>query len=388
MFERVVRSVALGVLGLALLFPLATPTRADGPPILFLPTPRGETWQVIQGYNCGTHDGWGRLSFDIVNSDGRTRGAPVYAAADGTIFYWGANSGTLILHHGDGYYTMYTHMQSHIAAPTGTWVARGTQVGTVGSVSPTPTIPHLHFTFFRGDGPYAYNRRPLPLAFAEGYDFPDEGTCNDHAGALLTATGEIVATDDVAPTITWDGAPAQTWTNADRIDWTVSDDTQVAGFSQSWDGEPSADAPQFADATAGFETLSTPGQHTLFVRAWDAAGNQTLESREFWFDPTPPSWPATAAAAAGPAQATTTDQLTLEWPAAVDDLSGVSGYQVYFGPDASGTSDWFVSEPAIGLDPLGSGTYFLRVRPQDNAGNFGSWTTVKTVDITPPIAQQ
>ena len=61
MFDRVVRLVALGVLGLVVLLSLATPIQAAGQPLLYLPTPPGETWEVIQGYNCGSHDGWGRL---------------------------------------------------------------------------------------------------------------------------------------------------------------------------------------------------------------------------------------------------------------------------------------------------------------------------------------
>jgi hypothetical protein len=188
MFERLMRLVALIALAAALLLP-AQAAAAASKPALSLPTPRGETWKVIQGYNCGSHDGWGHLSFDIVNQHGRTRGAPVYAAADGTLFYWGASSGTLIIGHGAGYYTMYTPMQSHIDLPVGATIARGTQVGTVGSVGADYTVPHLHFTFFYGEGSYASSRSGLPLEFVEGYSFPEDGSCNQHAGALLTAGG-------------------------------------------------------------------------------------------------------------------------------------------------------------------------------------------------------
>ena len=395
MFYRSLRLVALGVLGLAMLLSPATPTRADGRPILTLPTPRGETWEVIQGYNCGTHDGWGRLSFDIVNSDGRTRGAPVYAAADGTILYWGWQSGTLILSHGAGYFTMYTHMQSHIDAPVGTWVARGTQVGTVGAVNPTPTVPHLHFTFFYGDGPYGANRRPLPLAFAdgEGYDFPDTGRCNQHAGALLVADGEeiVEVVDETPPTIEWSGVPAESWVNAGNVHWTVSDDQAVAGFSQAWNSEPEADEPEITDATEGLLELVEGGKHTAYVKAWDAAGNQTSVSREVWFDPMPPFF-AQAAEADTDTQADDPDAdplkktdassgLVISWQAAEDELSGVDGYQLYFGPDPDGTSDWFVQETEVGLDPLGTGIYYFRVRALDRAGNFSEWTTIETFNV-------
>ncbi len=165
----------------------ATPTPTPGPPQLTLPTPPGERWKVIQGYNCGSHDGWGRLSFDLVNSAGRTRAAPVLAAADGTFWYWGEQSGTLLISHGDGYYTMYTHMQSQIDLPRGTPIARGTQIGTVGSAGAEHTLPHLHFTFFQGQRPGTDSREPLELRFADGLDFPDDGSCNQHAGTMVQA---------------------------------------------------------------------------------------------------------------------------------------------------------------------------------------------------------
>jgi murein DD-endopeptidase MepM/ murein hydrolase activator NlpD len=168
------------------------PPDAAPAPLLSLPIPPGETWQVIQGYNCGTHDGWGRLSLDLVNHDGRTRDAPVYASADGTFWYWGPESGTMIIGHGQGYFTMYTHMQSHVAFERGAAIAKGTEIGRVGSVAADHTVPHLHFTFFYGRDRGMDGRVPLPLRFDDGYDLPDQGLCNNHGGTLLTAADHPV----------------------------------------------------------------------------------------------------------------------------------------------------------------------------------------------------
>ncbi len=96
------------------LFLVAPSTPAYAAPGLWLPTPPGEPWTIIQGYGCGTHGGWDRYSLDLANRDGRTYGAPVRAAADGRIWSWTGKSGTLILDHGDGFYTMYTHMASAV----------------------------------------------------------------------------------------------------------------------------------------------------------------------------------------------------------------------------------------------------------------------------------
>src|SRR6185503_6654480 len=108
------------------------------------------------------HNSWDRYSLDLVHADGRTHGAPVRAAADGTIWSWTAKSGTLILAHGDGFYTMYTHMASAATTVRNRFVARGTVIGTVGDRG-APGTPHLHFTAFTGVGVAAQSRHSVPL---------------------------------------------------------------------------------------------------------------------------------------------------------------------------------------------------------------------------------
>lgn len=159
-------------------------------PQIWLPIPPGETWRVIQGYGCGTHDDWDRYSLDLANTSGPSRGAPVRAAADGTIWNWVAGSGTLLIKHSDSFYTMYTHMERAVTTARDTFVTRGSVIGAVGDRG-APGTPHLHFTAFTGEGPGArQNRRSLPLAFADGYDLPELGGCNQHGGAKLTASGQ------------------------------------------------------------------------------------------------------------------------------------------------------------------------------------------------------
>ena len=95
--------------------PLLISTPAYAAPTMMLPTPPGEAWKIIQGYGCGTHNAWDRFSLDLASVDGSTYGAPVRAVADGTIWVHDGSSGTLILDHGDNFYTMYTHMQRLMA---------------------------------------------------------------------------------------------------------------------------------------------------------------------------------------------------------------------------------------------------------------------------------
>jgi len=157
---------------------------------LSLPTPPGEPWRVIQGYGCGTHDDWDFYSLDLVNLDGDTLGAPVRAAANGTVFAWVEPSGTLILDHGENLYTMYTHMEPAGLTERGTLVQRSALVGYVGERG-TVGNPHLHFMAFTASTlPLSDTRRSLPLRFSEGYNLPDIGGCNQHSGAVLIAQGE------------------------------------------------------------------------------------------------------------------------------------------------------------------------------------------------------
>src|SRR5262245_2251000 len=156
-------------------------------PVLWLPTPPGQTWRVIQGYGCGTHDAWDFYSLDLAAADGPSAGAPVYAAADGTVAAWVPESGTLILDHGGGFHTMYTHMGSAPHTQRGELLLRGAQVGNVGDRG-APGNPHLHFTAFTESGPFGRGeRKSVPLRFAEGYDLPDIGGCDQHNGAKLVS---------------------------------------------------------------------------------------------------------------------------------------------------------------------------------------------------------
>lgn len=290
MFAR--RPVALALAFALLLGTLFVPgnTSAASPPTLSLPIPSGETWKVIQGYNCGTHTGYDDNAFDLVNTVGRTRGAPVRAAADGTFWWWGDRGGSMILAHGNGYYTMYSHLESHVPFTKGQFVARGTVIGTVGSVGTSYSNPHLHFQIFHGEGVSASNRYGVPLAFIEGYTFPDHEICNQYMGVRLTA-----------------GAGAA--------------DTTVA----------------------------------------DAA------------DTTPPSTPTLLDAGQGLHQ-------IVRWTEAIDEGSGVHGYQVYVGADPSGTSEWFVAETQVALPTLDQGHHYVRLRALDKVGNASPWVTLLEVD--------
>ena len=349
---------------------------AAAAPSLALPLPPGETWKIIQGYGCGSHNSWDRYSLDLVNADGRTFGAPVHAAADGAIWSWTAKSGTLILSHGGGFYTMYTHMDSAVSTKLDRAVRRGDVIGYVGERA-AHGLPHLHFTAFTGHGIAASGRKSVPLSFAEGYDLPDVGGCNQHGGEKLSATGERAAPITQVQFRT--AAQAEHWYNTDqRIEFQLPDGAHA--FSQGWDLAPNSDAPLFSGASAGYVQGAWAGEglHTLHVRYWDAAGAPQLASfGPLGYDTTAPALPA----AAGTQVVRAGEPGTLRWAQAADSASGVAGYRVYLGADPNGTAEAQVPAPELALPELLPGAYVLRVQAIDYAGNASAWATVAAVNV-------
>lgn len=77
---------------------------------------------------------------------GAPTGAPIYAAAAGTVVIsqWGPSYGNYIkIDHGNGYATLYAHASARLVQP-GQWVSKGQVIAKVGSTG-NSTGPHLHF---------------------------------------------------------------------------------------------------------------------------------------------------------------------------------------------------------------------------------------------------
>ena len=105
----------------------------------------------------------------------------------------------------------------------------------------------------------------------------------------------------------------------------------------------------------------------------------------------PPANPTSAAESHGTqdGQSSDLDSPTFTW-ARPDDggCSGVAAYRVYFGQDPNGTSDSSVTNEVYSPVPLTvEGTYYLRVKTQDVAGNLAAdWQTVFTYVFAKPHA--
>ncbi len=98
-------------------------------------------------------------------------GAPIYAAAAGTVSFAGVRSGygnCIEIDHGNGLMTRYAHMSGY-RARAGQKVAAGQVVGLIGSTGRS-TGPHLHFEVRINDRPL--NPRPFLEAAAHVFQEP------------------------------------------------------------------------------------------------------------------------------------------------------------------------------------------------------------------------
>jgi hypothetical protein len=138
----------------------------------------------------------------------------------------------------------------------------------------------------------------------------------------------------------------------------------------------------FYTATSWELTVPRDGIYYWHVRAGDGdLASGWSETHSFGVDTTAPSNP-TAANSGCNAQNSiwqnTCNDPNFSWSGAADATSGVAGYQVYWGSDPNGTSAFWTTSPGYNPSAVSTGTYYLRVRTKDNAGNWNSWTTLFT----------
>jgi murein DD-endopeptidase MepM/ murein hydrolase activator NlpD len=111
--------------------------------------------RVTSPFGMRKHPVTGVQSFHNGIDIGAPHGAPIYAAADGTIertFYNAQGGNSIILKHNDGMKTGYAHL-SAFKVTTGQNVKRGDVIGLIGNTG-VSTGAHLHFTVRNKDGQF------------------------------------------------------------------------------------------------------------------------------------------------------------------------------------------------------------------------------------------
>ena len=84
---------------------------------------------------------------------GASSGTPIICCASGTVcrnFSTGARGWTIVIDHGNTFYTLYQHMQSQSTLKVGDTVTNTTVVGYVGNTGLEGMAPHLHLEVHKG----------------------------------------------------------------------------------------------------------------------------------------------------------------------------------------------------------------------------------------------
>lgn len=152
----------------------------------------GGEWEVVQGYNNGTHtnrSGFAqyKYSLDWARVDGNTAGQPVFAPVSGTIEWTDRGSGGMLIDAGNGYGVALFHVTIDRRAARGGSVERGQQIGTVSGPGGDgyESMAHIDMTCWRlTNGGHEAVPFTGPNAIA-GQEFPDAGGGNQYMGAKV-----------------------------------------------------------------------------------------------------------------------------------------------------------------------------------------------------------
>jgi len=138
-------------------------------------------------------------------------------------------------------------------------------------------------------------------------------------------------------------------------------------------------------------TITSNGINTIQYRSLDLSGNwETAKAITFGIDTLPPSNPTAVepgCLAASNTWQNVCNDANFFWSGASDATSGLARYQYYWGTNPSGSAGPETPYSVYDPPPVTDGTYYLRIRTKDNAGNWSSWITLFTLqyDGTAPI---
>jgi murein DD-endopeptidase MepM/ murein hydrolase activator NlpD len=153
----------------------------------------GGEWEVVQGYNGGTHQNRGGFaqyyySIDWARSDGNTAGQPIFAPVSGSIQWADRGSGGILIDAGNGYGVALFHITVDRSVSRGGSVERGQQIGVVSGPGGDGymSMEHVEIAAWRLLDGGGHESVPFtgPNAIA-GQEFPDTGGGNQYMGATV-----------------------------------------------------------------------------------------------------------------------------------------------------------------------------------------------------------
>ncbi|KPL13873.1 MAG: hypothetical protein AMS26_12805 [Bacteroides sp. SM23_62] len=134
-------------------------------------------------------------------------------------------------------------------------------------------------------------------------------------------------------------------------------------------------------SNAAYTTTATQGTNYLRVQCKDNAGNigEWTTGFIFRYDNTPPTTPTQAVEQNGTESDTWQNTIAdpyFTWTGAGDNISAIASYWVYFGTEINGDPQTEVALPVYDPSMTINGTYYLRVKSEDLAGNQSTAVTL------------
>ncbi len=194
----------------------------------------------------------------------------------------------------------------------------------------------------------------------------------------FTVTGAVV--DVVRPSVP--GAAQVLGVGVDSVDlaWTAAtDDVGVAGY-RLFDAVTGAVIVEVGSPGVSLSGLAA-GSYSVYVKAFDAAGNESYRSGIRSFTVTGAVVDVVRPSVPGAAQVlgVGVDSVDLAWTAATDDV-GVAGYRLF---DAvTGAVIVEVGSPGVSLSGLAAGSYSVYVKAFDAAGNESYRSGIRSFTVT------
>ena len=191
-------------------------------------------------------------------------------------------------------------------------------------------------------------------------------TAEDLAGNKTSVTAVVDNIDRTKPTIKIETNGNSNYAKSHSTKVTVSDDKSGIQTAQyAWSTSNTTQPSSWTNFTSG-STITTPattGNHYLWIRAVDKAGNETIAtSNLFRVDATAPTFSASPASGDWKTSAYTVT------PTYGDSHSGVATRQYAWSTSTSTPSSWNTYTSGTLTQP-GAGTHYLHYRVVDVAGN-------------------
>lgn len=153
----------------------------------------GGEWEVVQGYNNGTHTNRSnfatyKYSLDWARVDGDTAGQPIFAPVSGTIEWVDRGSGGMLINTGTGYGVALFHVTFDRDLGSGSSVVQGQRIGRISGPGDDGYMSMAHFEIacWKLNG---NSHESVPFVGANaiaGREFPDDGGSNQHMGVRVT----------------------------------------------------------------------------------------------------------------------------------------------------------------------------------------------------------